>query len=192
MAREPSVSLRISSQTLTILFPSPYYSTFSSLQMSYHNKSTDSCIHGRRHRDDHEVWVWSESCDDTSETRPRQVFFSTVPIVIPARDNPQAKRHHGVSTHKTSAPSSVDFLVRFALALSPPPSRASTSKPRKHEIVHNAAISIAEKGVVDHSLLSREDESQIQPWRPVTRRGARAATPRCALLVPIKPGIGDG
>ena len=108
----------------SISFPVLQYILFSPSFLSQRVR-----IHGRRHCDDREMWVWSELCDDTSETRPRQVLYTTYstysnPCKGYSNAFPQAKRHsscihHLVSTHKTSAPSRVDFLVHFALALSP-------------------------------------------------------------------------
>ena len=78
------MSLRISTQTLTIPFPSPYYSTFSSLPVSYHNEygfmadvtaTIARCGYG-------------PSCAMTRRKRDPGKSFTlrTVPIVIPARD----------------------------------------------------------------------------------------------------------
>ena len=155
-------------------------------------------IHGRRHCGDHEAWVWSQSCDDTSETRPRQVLYSTVPIVISARDTlPTSQETLQLYPSPCLNPQNLRTQSRrlprpFCPRPFPSPSRACTSKPRKQEIVPNAAISTVKKGVVDHSLLSREDESHANPGDPPSGERAQAATPRHALLAPIKPGIGDG
>jgi hypothetical protein len=65
------------------------------------------------------------------------------------------------------------------------PSRAPTFKRRDQAIVHNPAISTAKEGVVEHSPLSCEHENHANPGDPYLWERARAATFRCALLVPI-------
>ena len=133
-----------------------------------------------------------------SETRPRQVPYSTVPIVISARDTlPTSQETLQLYLSPCLNPQNLRTQSRrlprpFCPRPFPSPSRASTSKPRKQEIVHSAPISTAKKGVADHSLLSREDESHANPGDPAPGERARAATPRRALLVPIKPDIGGG
>ena len=119
--------------------------------------------------------------------------YLTVPV-IPTRGNsfPQAERPPVafITVIRLKEPPHSVALVSWSVSPSPfpPPSGAFTSKPRKQEIVHSAAISTAKKGVVDHSLLSRA----MQTRTPGTREIARAATSRSAMLVPIKPSIGDG
>ena len=191
--RDPSVNSSPNINTdPTFPVPSPYYILFS------HNVLSQQEYHGRRHCGDHEAWVWSQSCDDTSETRPRQVLYSTVPIVISARDTLPTSQET-LQLYPSPCLNSQNLRTQsrrlprpFCPRPFPSPSRASTSKPRKQEIVHNAAISTVKKGVVDHSLLSREDESHANPGDLPPGDRVRAATPRRALLVPIKPGIGDG
>ena len=171
--------------------------TFSSLLMSYYNKSTDSWpTSPRRSRSVGIVRV----VHDTSESETRSPFtVQYLLIVIPARDN---------ASHKPRDTPAVSITV--SQPTKPPHPVASTSssvlpspfpphcpeppllKPCKQEIVHSAPISTAKKGVVDHSLFSREDESHANPGDPAPGERARAATPRRALLVPIKPDIGGG